>query len=185
MNAVSKIHSRGYLVSSGFWAAFGDKLFNMEDDWVSGHVKRKAKNHEAQHWRRQDSTQHSTTRARDAEHIDDGPANYDNAETQHQSTSEINVSKQIAQYPRRRHRATHRSREVQRSPSVNVDENENNVLPTIPTPSEQNTAPNKSSLSGSLIQDPIVLTRNEAENRVPYSDDRDAEGEIDEIMGGI
>ena len=182
VNAVSKIPSRGYLVSPGFWAAFGDKLFNMEDDWVGEHVKRKNKNHQDQHWRRQDGAQHSTTRTRVIERIGDTPANREDAEIQHQPTSEINPSRQIAQYLRRRHRTKHQSLEVHRSSSVNEDENENDVLPFIPAPSEQTNAQDRPSSSGSLIQNPIAPTRNEADNRVPYSDDLDAEGEVEEIM---
>ncbi|KAJ8107635.1 hypothetical protein OPT61_g8728 [Boeremia exigua] len=53
VNAVKQIIGGGYVTLPGVWAAFGDVLQDMENDWLDGHVKRKHKRHEKQQWREQ------------------------------------------------------------------------------------------------------------------------------------
>jgi hypothetical protein len=43
VNAVEKTLSRTYRTLPGFWAVFGDKLIDEENDWYGEHVKRKSK----------------------------------------------------------------------------------------------------------------------------------------------
>lgn len=51
VNAVKKTVGGGYVTLPGAWAAFGDILHDLEDDWLNAHVKRKHKKHEKQQWR--------------------------------------------------------------------------------------------------------------------------------------
>ncbi|KAF2126418.1 hypothetical protein P153DRAFT_388460 [Dothidotthia symphoricarpi CBS 119687] len=51
INAVVKTASGGYIAQSMFWAAFGDKLRDEEDDWFGEHIKRNIKRHVKQQWR--------------------------------------------------------------------------------------------------------------------------------------
>jgi hypothetical protein len=48
----------------GAWAAFGEKLFEMEDDWLNDHLQRKTKKHEKQRWREEYALQYSSMRQR-------------------------------------------------------------------------------------------------------------------------
>lgn len=51
VGAVSNITGGGYQVTASFWAAFGDRLLDMEDDWFGEYVKRKNKMTAKQQWR--------------------------------------------------------------------------------------------------------------------------------------
>lgn len=51
IGAVTKIADGGYQVTANFWAAFGDKLLDTEDDWFGEHVKRNSKLTSKQRWR--------------------------------------------------------------------------------------------------------------------------------------
>jgi hypothetical protein len=51
VNAVSKTLRGGYQVTLHFWAAFGDRLFDVEDDVFGQHVKRHTKMTTKQQWR--------------------------------------------------------------------------------------------------------------------------------------
>ncbi|KAF1847197.1 uncharacterized protein K460DRAFT_363304 [Cucurbitaria berberidis CBS 394.84] len=74
INAVSKIIGGGYVTKPSFWAAFGDKLLDTEEDWFGGHVKRKAKNHAKQQWREQYNLRHSTLQGRNLERVNNDSA---------------------------------------------------------------------------------------------------------------
>ncbi|KAF2825573.1 hypothetical protein CC86DRAFT_324045 [Ophiobolus disseminans] len=51
VGAIFKIIGGGYQASSHFWAAFGDRLLDTEDDWFGEHVKRRNKITTKQQWR--------------------------------------------------------------------------------------------------------------------------------------
>ncbi len=53
VNAAKKTVGGGYITMPGVWAAFGDTLHDMDDDWLDAHVRRRHKKHEKQenHWR--------------------------------------------------------------------------------------------------------------------------------------
>jgi hypothetical protein len=60
VGAVSKLAFSGYKVTSNFWAAFGDRLHDTEDDWFGEHVKRKTKATSKQQWRDKYNLRYST-----------------------------------------------------------------------------------------------------------------------------
>jgi hypothetical protein len=60
VGAVSKLAFGGYQVTSSFWAAFGDRLHDTEDDWFGEHVKRKTKTTSKQQWRDKYNMRYST-----------------------------------------------------------------------------------------------------------------------------
>jgi hypothetical protein len=51
IGAVSKKLGGGYQLTPNFWAAFGDRLHDTEDDWFGEHVKRNTKMTTKQQWR--------------------------------------------------------------------------------------------------------------------------------------
>jgi hypothetical protein len=60
VGAITKIIGGGYQVTHGFWAAFGDRLLGMADDWFGEHVKRKTKTTMKQQWRHQYNLRYAT-----------------------------------------------------------------------------------------------------------------------------
>jgi hypothetical protein len=62
--AVKNTAGGGYMTMPGAWAAFGEKLFEMEDDWLNDHLQRKTKKHEKQRWREEYALQYSSMRQR-------------------------------------------------------------------------------------------------------------------------
>jgi transcription factor C subunit 3 len=69
LGAVSKTVGGGYQVTSGFWAAFGDRLHDTEDDWFGEHVKRHVKMHQKQHWREKYNLRYSTMKTQTSQQI--------------------------------------------------------------------------------------------------------------------
>lgn len=61
-NAVAKTIGGGYQVTPNFWAAFGDRLRDVEDDWFGEHVKRNVKMTTKQQWRDKYNLQYSKMR---------------------------------------------------------------------------------------------------------------------------
>lgn len=66
VNAVKKIIGGGYITLPGMWAAFGDVLHDMENDWLNAHVKRKHQKHQKQRWREEYHLRYSTLQGRSA-----------------------------------------------------------------------------------------------------------------------
>ncbi|KAL1654145.1 hypothetical protein SLS61_003148 [Didymella pomorum] len=66
VNAVKKTIGGGYVTLPCIWAAFGDVLYDLEDDWLNAHVKRKHKKHEKQQWRDKYHLRYSTLQDRSA-----------------------------------------------------------------------------------------------------------------------
>lgn len=67
VNAVKKIIGGGYVTLPGVWAAFGDVLHDMENDWLNEHLKRKSEKHEKQEWRDKYNLRFSTLQGRDGQ----------------------------------------------------------------------------------------------------------------------
>lgn len=66
VNAVKKTLGGGYVTLAGVWAAFGDALHGMDNDWLNAHVKRKHQKHQKQQWREQYHLRFSTLQGRSA-----------------------------------------------------------------------------------------------------------------------
>jgi hypothetical protein len=62
VNAISKTIGEGYQVTPNFWAAFGDRLYDVENDWFGEHVKRNVKMTTKQQWRDKYNLQYSKMR---------------------------------------------------------------------------------------------------------------------------
>ncbi|KAH8725878.1 hypothetical protein GQ44DRAFT_749344 [Phaeosphaeriaceae sp. PMI808] len=77
IGAVSKTVGSGYQTTPSFWAAFGDKLLAMEDDWFGEHVKRKIRRTTKHQWRDKFNLQYSTMHAGGTQNVgvDTGPPN--------------------------------------------------------------------------------------------------------------
>jgi hypothetical protein len=60
VGAVTKLATGGYQVTANFWAAFGDRLRDTEDDWFGEHVKRHTKITTKQQWRDKYNLRYST-----------------------------------------------------------------------------------------------------------------------------
>jgi len=105
VGAVKKTIGGGYITLSGFWAAFGDQLHDIEHDWFGEHVKRKAKNHEKQRWRVDYNLRHSTLQARTTQRTDappmeeEGDTNISDA-----GAVETNTTRQILKNPKQQYR---------------------------------------------------------------------------------
>ena len=50
-NAAKKLIGNGYQIQEGFWAAFGDKLIDIEEDWYNNHVFLKRNKFIKESWR--------------------------------------------------------------------------------------------------------------------------------------
>lgn len=66
INAVKRTIGGGYVTLPYVWAAFGDVLHDLEDDWLNTHVKRKHKKHEKQQWRDKYHLRYATLQDRGA-----------------------------------------------------------------------------------------------------------------------
>ncbi|KZM18872.1 DNA binding [Ascochyta rabiei] len=65
VNAVKTI-GRGYVTLPGVWAAFGDVLYDMKNDWLNSHVKRKHRKHAQQQLHGDYDLRYSTLQGRSA-----------------------------------------------------------------------------------------------------------------------
>jgi hypothetical protein len=84
VDAVSQVTGGGYVTRPGVWAVFGEVLYDMDDDWLNAHVKRKNEKHKRQQWRDQYNSRFSAMHSREAQrrlidvsdesdvHMDDG-----------------------------------------------------------------------------------------------------------------
>lgn len=66
IGAVTRIIDGGYQVNASFWASFGDKLLDAEDDWFGEYVKRNTKLTSKQRWRDEYNLRFSTMQMRGA-----------------------------------------------------------------------------------------------------------------------
>lgn len=66
IGAVTRIIDGGYQVNASFWASFGDKLLDTEDDWFGEYVKRNTKLTSKQRWRDEYNLRFSTMQMRGA-----------------------------------------------------------------------------------------------------------------------
>ncbi|KAF2025202.1 hypothetical protein EK21DRAFT_77007 [Setomelanomma holmii] len=64
VGAISKAMGGGYQVTCNFWASFGDRLLDTDDDWFGQHVKRRTKSTTKQLWREKYNLRYSNMQAR-------------------------------------------------------------------------------------------------------------------------
>ena len=99
VNAVKPTIGGGYVTLPGVWAAFGDVLNDMEDDWLNAHVKRKHQKHEKQHWREKHYLRYSTLQGLSAQRSrsdesDESDAQIDDDHEEMTGTS-INITRHL------------------------------------------------------------------------------------------
>lgn len=82
VNAVAQTAGGGYIAKPSFWAAFGDKLLDQDDDWFGEHIKRNIKRHVKQQWREEYNLRFSSSQ------MDAAPQTDGNAEEGNEDTSE-------------------------------------------------------------------------------------------------
>jgi transcription factor C subunit 3 len=118
INAVKKTVGGGYITLPGFWASFGDRLLDTEDDWFGEHVKRKSKNHEKQEWRTEYNLRHSTLQTRNAEQTQVAPEEdaQDDANAQDIGTAESSTGQEILKNPKQQYRITKMALDTRQSP---------------------------------------------------------------------
>lgn len=67
VDAVKQVTGGGYVTRPGVWAVFGEVLYDMDDDWLNAHVKRKNERQKKQHWRDQYNSRFSAMHSREAQ----------------------------------------------------------------------------------------------------------------------
>lgn len=102
LNAVKKTIGGGYITLPGVWAAFGDTLHDMEDDWLNTHVKRINQKHEKQKWRDDYHLRYSTMQGRkeprDQSQGDDSTDSDTQMDDEHHGTT--GTSQNIMRHPK-------------------------------------------------------------------------------------
>jgi hypothetical protein len=69
IGAASETLGGGYQVMPNFWAAFGDRLLHMGNDWFGEHVKRNTKMTTKQQWRDKYNLRYHAMHAHDAQNV--------------------------------------------------------------------------------------------------------------------
>ncbi|KAJ4342533.1 hypothetical protein N0V95_006934 [Ascochyta clinopodiicola] len=82
VNAIKKTAGGGYITLPAVWAAFGDVLYDMNNDWLNTHVKRKHENHAQQQWHGNHDLRYSTLRGRNTLEIQSRSDESDEFDTQ-------------------------------------------------------------------------------------------------------
>jgi hypothetical protein len=67
VDAARQVTGGGYVTKPGVWAVFGEVLYDMDDDWLNAHVKRKNEKHKRQQWRDQYNSRFSAMHSREAQ----------------------------------------------------------------------------------------------------------------------
>ena len=67
VDAAKQVTGGGYVTKPGVWAVFGEVLYDMDDDWLNAHVKRKNERQKRQQWRDQYNSRFSTMHSREAQ----------------------------------------------------------------------------------------------------------------------
>lgn len=98
VNAVQKVTGGGYITLPGIWAAFGDVLHDLDDDWLNSHVKRKHEKHEKQQWRDKYHLKYSTMQGRDARSPSSDHDESD-AQTDNEREGVVTTSTKIMRHP--------------------------------------------------------------------------------------
>lgn len=185
--AVKKTVGGGYTTLPGFWGAFGDQLYDTENDWFGQHVKRKPKNHEKQRWRMDYNMRHSALQARNAQRADTTPAIDEEGDTNtiEAGALETTTSRQILTNPKQQYRIMQKALDAQ--PSQEDQDKSGSVTVDSPTATGEYTR--QSSVTdhrSSNTQTPETSNNSDDVKMADASgdaggvEDVDAEGELDE-----
>ena len=99
VNAVKQTIGGGYITTPGVWAAFGDTLHDMEDDWLNVHVQRKHRKHEKQQWREKYHLRYSTLQGRNPQRLPSDDFDESNTLTDDEREGNIETSTNIMRHP--------------------------------------------------------------------------------------
>ncbi|KAF2851384.1 hypothetical protein T440DRAFT_507281 [Plenodomus tracheiphilus IPT5] len=197
VNAVSKTVGGGYIAQPGWWAAFGDRLKDVDDDWFGEHIKRKSKHQEKQQWREQYNLRHSTLQTRGTQEAaaEAATPQLDNAQTQAEGGAQTDMAQQILENPKKQYSITQDALETS-EPLVEKDGSASAATATpSAAPEHSGKSPAAGSPAASVQQSTtpvdapaddveMVDIYAEAENDGDdaHGEDVDAEGEIDDAM---
>jgi transcription factor C subunit 3 len=189
IDAVKKTVGGGYITRPGFWASFGDRLLDTEDDWFGEHVKRKSKSHEKQEWRTEYNLRHSTLQAQNAEQTQtvSGEDAQDDANIQDVGAVEPSTGQEILKNPKRQYRITKEALDAQQTPG------EKDKPVPVPTSTGSPVATQAQTRQDVVAEQPRENTSQTSETtNTPGQDidmadvdtdaDVDAEGEIDDDL---
>ncbi|KAH7377781.1 hypothetical protein BKA66DRAFT_467206 [Pyrenochaeta sp. MPI-SDFR-AT-0127] len=187
IGAVSKTAAGGYVSLPGFWAAFGDRLLDTEDDWFGEHVKRKAKNHEKQQWREDYNLRHSELQTRNARMGGaDVAEEGDLMEAREVDAAELTATQQILKNPKRQYGIMQQAL----NPHNWQGEKEHSTPATLPRPTiaqkpsdspiaveELATVVSKATEAKGMSKEDVAVVDADV-----HDEDVDAEGEVDDAM---
>lgn len=185
INAVSKTAGGGYVTHAGFWAAFGDKLRDTEDDWFGEHVKRKSKNHEKQQWREEYNLRHSTLQTRDSRPTATKSTDVPNEDGQisNGNDTQPDPAQQILRNPKQQYRIMQQALKSQQAPEDGVEATSPVVLSTVDAlePGGQDNL-DGSGQNMQYTSEALGTPMADVEMRDIYAEgeDVDAEGEVDD-----
>ncbi|KAL6702848.1 hypothetical protein ACN47E_000875 [Coniothyrium glycines] len=190
-NAVVKTVGGGYMTKYGFWAAFGDRLLDTEDDWFGEHVKRKTNKYEKQQWREEYNLRNSTLQAHDQQPVNStGSQNGDEAVAR-SSKVQLLSAQRILDNPKQQYRIIQEALDASSSrgngsPVTDADTSNPAVEadPTITVElTEQIQA--EDNAAGGVTQEPSATGSHLEDLPIPdvkEVEDMDAEGEVDDAM---
>ncbi|KAI8931906.1 hypothetical protein NX059_010810 [Plenodomus lindquistii] len=191
VDAVRKTVGGGYITQPGWWATFGDKLQDVEDDWFGEHVKRKGKLQEKQQWREEYNLRHSTLQARGTQ---DSAAEHptpqrDGMEEPGGSGTQTDTAQQIMEDPKKQYSITQKALETSENSTAAVAGNQT----AEPDQIKQATITGNPAESVQQPQFPVnapprdtemidLDAEGDADEDDAHGEDVDAEGEIDDAM---
>jgi transcription factor C subunit 3 len=171
VNAVKRITGGGYITLPSVWAAFGDVLHDMEDDWLNAHVKQK---HEKQQWRDKSHLRYPTLQGRTTQRYSSDNSDESDMQTDDEREA-INTSTDIMRHPKEQY-ATAREQIATATPEPSaadkqacaVEQTAQLAAAAEPEPSEAQ----KADVTAPPSQDAEMTDANEGH-------EMDAEGEMD------
>lgn len=166
LDAVKKTIGGGYITLPGVWAAFGDVLHDMEDDWLNSHVQRKHQKHEKQQWRDSYHLRYSTLQGRDAVRYLSQSDDSDESDTQTDNARAVttNSSQKIMRHPKEQYAIVREYIDTQSA--IEVDS----------TDSLQQTTQLTAAVNFGIVQ---VQAQDAPQTRDVEMEDANAEGQID------
>jgi hypothetical protein len=192
VNAVKKTIGGGYITLPGFWATFGDKLHDTEDDDFGEHVKRKVKPTDRQLWRGDYNLRHSTLQARTAVQQTQAVNVEENGDATMTDAGAVDPSmtQQILKNPKQQYGIIQQVLVAQQSQSQEERGRSGSAATASPPPVQEQTqqapAMNVARASGSQTPETtstsgedVVMTDADVDAE---GEDIDAEGEIDDSM---
>lgn len=179
VGAATRVDGGIYQVTANFWAVFGDRLLESEDDWFGEHVKRNSKMTEQQKWREKYNLRYSTLQRSGAQSI------AGEVEQQGEPDRDL-VGRQITEHPKGQYKILQQSLS---EPEAQVQEE---VVET-QQPEKRSPAANTTPTAGLPIDLPRTPTAAASPDRDVEmqgaghdadveGEDVDAEGELDDAM---